>query len=96
MAGSFPRANRDRKALLTDLKACLFGPGSSAAVARGGGKGATPQRQPSFLKRLSDFQLLVFLSRQVGLGPRGAVRCTPSSVHDFVFPLAFLQEVAYQ
>ena len=54
----FPPANRAKPPSLSDLKACLFGP-----LKTGGSPGK--KKQPSFLKRLSDFQLLMFLSRKV-------------------------------
>lgn len=60
----FPPANRAEAASLSDLKKCLFGPVPAGAAA--GKKSAKKKKtQPSFLTRLSDFQLLVFLSRQV-------------------------------
>ncbi|CAM9593498.1 unnamed protein product [Ectocarpus sp. 6 AP-2014] len=58
----FPSANRSKAASLSDLKECLFGKIGSKAAA----KNQKKQKQPSFLKRLSDFQLLLFLSRQMG------------------------------
>ncbi|CAM9469919.1 unnamed protein product [Scytosiphon promiscuus] len=61
----FPPANRGKSASISDLQDCLFGmvqdkrtPASKPQKQK--------QKQPSFLKRLSDFQLLVFLSRQMG------------------------------
>ncbi|CAM9679841.1 unnamed protein product [Pylaiella littoralis] len=65
---SFPRANRARVISLSDLKEKLFGTiGPQNKIATGATKKRqTQKKQPSFLKRLSDFQLLVYLSRQMG------------------------------
>eukprot|EP00752_Nemacystus_decipiens_P009302 g8313.t1 len=63
----FPSSNRASKAapFLSDLKEALFGaiepPKTNAQT-----KKKKKPKQPSFLNRLSDFQLLVFLSRQMG------------------------------
>eukprot|EP00903_Cladosiphon_okamuranus_P012675 g11855.t1 len=59
----FPSANRASKAepSLSDLKEALFG-----AIEPTTKNAKKKPKQPSFLSRLSDFQLLVFLSRHMG------------------------------
>ncbi|CAM9835079.1 unnamed protein product [Hapterophycus canaliculatus] len=59
----FPPANRGSVASISDLKECLFGTVQDKRAVKS--KPKQKQKQPSFLRRLSDFQLLVFLSRQV-------------------------------
>ncbi|CAM9142333.1 unnamed protein product [Laminaria digitata] len=62
----FPPANRADTASLSDLKKCLFDPVVPPRAAAGKKSATKKKTQPSFLSRLSDFQLLVYLSRQMG------------------------------
>ncbi len=57
---------------MSALKETLFGTvAADPAPRKRKGKKKGPGKQPSFLSRLSDFQLLVFLSRQVSIKGNG-------------------------